>query len=186
MKPLDLLLFSFALGLSIFTVRTLASDGTTNGAAAPSPPEWPSAFRSIILHHGVPHEDADAPGRRSGKLAYHFIIDNGRGTDDGKIETSYRWRDRIPGPHTRNVALNRESVAVCLVGNLDVRPPTKKQVRSLLDLLAKLCRDGKIPPERIYAHREVNPETTCPGKGLPMDAIRAAIAARLAVREAPR
>lgn len=185
MKPFDLLLLSFALGLSIFTVRTLTTDGAAD--ASTTRPEWPSAFRSIVLHHSVPHENVETPGRRPGKLAYHFIIDSGRGNEDGKIETSYRWRDRIPAPHTANVALNRESVAVCLVGDMNEHPPTQKQVLSLLNLMERLCREGNIPPTRIFSHGETDSKTTCPGKDLPMDQLRGAVAARLAaVREAPK
>ena len=59
-------------------------------------------------------------------------------------------------------------------------PPTRKQLASLLELLGRLCRECRIPAERIRSHKEVDPETLCPGRRLPMDEIRALLARRLA------
>ena len=117
---------------------------------------------------------------RLGGLAYHFIVGNGQGSADGEVETGYRWRDQIPGPHTKNQQANLESIAICVVGDLQAAPPTEKQLGALLDLAERLCRECGIPAARVISHREVDHETQCPGKGLPMDGIRAAIAARLA------
>src|SRR6185295_9739652 len=102
------------------------------------------------------------------------------GAPDGAVEVGYRWRDQIPGPHTKNQDVNLESIAICLVGDLETGVPTKKQMTSLLDLLEKTCREGRIPADRVRSHREMDVETLCPGRGLPMDGIRAALAQRLA------
>ncbi len=104
---------------------------------------------------------------------------NGGGAPDGEVETGYRWRDQVPGPHTKNQAANLESIAVCIVGDLERKPPTLKQVEALLALLERLCRDGGIPAERVRSHKEVDPGTRCPGKGLPAAESRAALARRL-------
>jgi N-acetyl-anhydromuramyl-L-alanine amidase AmpD len=155
-----------------------ASDGQIQAPRNP-------AFRSIVIHHSATHGGSAAAFERThrtrlGGLAYHFVIGNGSGAADGTIETGYRWRDQIPGPHTKNQELNLESIAICLVGDFEKEAPTKKQMASLLQLLEKLCREGQIPAERIRSHREVDPETLCPGRGLPIDGIRAALAGRLA------
>jgi hypothetical protein len=186
MKPLDILLLSVAIGLTTFTLYVFCADGAPPAAAQEAPPAPPvrnPSFRMIVLHHSATHGGSAAAFERHhrsrlGGLAYHFIIGNGSGTEDGHVETGYRWRDQIPGPHTKNQDVNARSIAVCLVGDLQSSPPTEKQAASLLDLLERLCREGGIPAHRIRSHREADPETVCPGK-LPMDEIRAAVARRL-------
>jgi N-acetyl-anhydromuramyl-L-alanine amidase AmpD len=189
MKPFDLLLLSVAIGLTSFTGYMFCTGGQPIEADAPeSPLHAPRnpAFKSIVLHHSATHGGSAAAFERNhrarlGGLAYHFIIGNGSGTGDGVVEVGYRWRDQIPGPHTKNQDVNLESIAICLVGDLGTGAPTKKQLSALLDLLEKLCREGRIRPEQVRCHKEVDPETVCPGRGLPMDGIRAALASRLAV-----
>jgi len=187
MKPFDLLLLSVAIGLTCFTCYMFGTGGEPLSAVAPDAtiqaPRNP-AFKSIVLHHSATHGGSAAAFERNhrarlGGLAYHFIIGNGSGAADGTVEIGYRWRDQIPGPHTKNQDVNLESIAVCLVGDLEAGAPTKKQVAALLDLLEKLCRENQISAERVRSHKEVDAETLCPGRGLPMDAIRAALASRL-------
>src|SRR5215471_12518881 len=187
MKPFDLLLLSVAIGLTSFTCYMFCTGGEPIEAAAPDPtilaPRNP-AFQSIVIHHSATHGGSAAAFERNhrarlGGLAYHFIIGNGSGAPDGTVEIGYRWRDQIPGPHTKNQEINLESIAVCLVGDFEAGAPTKKQMAALLGLLEKVCREGQIPPERVRSHREVDMETLCPGRGLPMNAIREALSARL-------
>jgi hypothetical protein len=188
MKPLDILLLSIAIGLTSFTVYVFCTGGAPAGTQAVEPPvpaPRNSAFRSIVIHHSATHGGSAAAFERNhrarlGGLAYHFIIGNGSGCGDGEIETGYRWRDQIPGPHTKNLEVNNESIAVCLVGDLQSAPPTRRQVSALLELLERLCRECRIPAERIRCHKEVDPETLCPGRGLPMDELRTALSRRLA------
>jgi hypothetical protein len=189
MKPFDLLLLSVAIGLTSFTGYMFCTGGApveAPTADGPIPELRNSAFRSIVIHHSATHGGSAAAFERNhrprlGGLAYHFVIGNGSGAADGAVEVGYRWRDQIPGPHTKNQEVNLESIAICLVGDFEKEAPTKKQLASLVDLLETLCREGQIPADRIRSHREVDAETRCPGRGLPMDAIRAALASRLAV-----
>jgi hypothetical protein len=189
MKPFDLLLLSVAIGLTCFTSYMFCTGGEPLSAVAPdSPIQAPRnpAFKSVVLHHSATHGGSAAAFERNhrarlGGLAYHFIIGNGSGAADGTVEIGYRWRDQIPGPHTKNQDINLESVAICLVGDLEAGAPTKKQMAALMDLLEKVCREGQIPADRVRSHREVDVETVCPGRGLPMDGIRAALASRLGV-----
>ncbi len=193
MKPFDLLLLSVAIGLTSFTCYMFCTGGEPIEAGVPDStvlaPRNP-AFQSIVIHHSATHGGSAAAFERNhrtrlGGLAYHFIIGNGSGSADGVVETGYRWRDQIPGPHTKNQEVNLESIAICLVGDLETGAPSKKQVAALLDLLEKLCREGQIPAERIHTHREVDGETLCPGRGLPTQGIRDAVARRLSVVAAP-
>lgn len=192
MKPFDLLLLSVAIGLTSFTAYMFCTGGEPIEATAPDAtiqaPRNPD-FKSIVLHHSATHGGSAAAFERNhrarlGGLAYHFIIGNGSGAADGVVEVGYRWRDQIPGPHTKNQDVNLESIAVCIVGDLETGAPTKKQMIALLDLLEKLCREGGIPADRIRSHREVDAETLCPGRGLPISGIRSAVAGRLAVTPA--
>ena len=193
MKPFDLLLLSVAIGLTSFTCYMFCTGGEPIDAAAADAgiqaPRNP-AFTSIVLHHSATHGGSAAAFERNhrtrlGGLAYHFIIGNGSGTPDGVVEVGYRWRDQIPGPHTKNQEVNLESIAICLVGDLETGAPSKKQMAALLDLLEKLCREGRIPAERIRSHREVDNETLCPGRGLPIQGIREAVARRLPLVSSP-
>ena len=183
MKPVDIFLLSIAIGLTLFTVYVFCAEIPAAEAVEPAEPRNPD-FQWIVLHHSATHGgSAEAIGRghraRLGGIAYHFIIGNGSGSPDGKVETTYRWRDQIPGPHTRNQEMNLRSVAVCLVGNFQTDLPSRKQAVSLLDLLERISRECNIPARRIVSHREADPQTLCPGKRLPMDRLRAAMARRL-------
>jgi hypothetical protein len=135
MKPFDLLLLSVAIGLTSFTAYMFCTGGAPIEASASDSriqaPRNP-AFRSIILHHSATHGGSAAAFERNhrtrlGGLAYHFVIGNGSGAADGAVEVGYRWRDQIPGPHTKNQDVNLESIAICLVGDLEKEAPTKKQ-----------------------------------------------------------
>jgi N-acetyl-anhydromuramyl-L-alanine amidase AmpD len=196
MKPLDLLLLSLAVGLTAFTAWVFGSppaDAGAVSAAAPADalgalledhPLKNPAFGSVVIHHSATHGGSGAAFEKNhrarlGGLAYHFVIGNGSGTADGLVEAGYRWKDQVAGPHTKNQEINLSSIGICLVGDLTQGPPTRKQTASLVDLLERLCRAGRIPPDRILCHREADPETLCPGRFLPMDAIRAAVASRL-------
>jgi hypothetical protein len=187
MKPFDMLLLSLAIGLTTFTLYVFCTGGSP-AAAAPEPPRPAPrnpAFRTIVLHHSATHGGSAAAFERNhrtrlGGLAYHFVIGNGSGTPDGEVETGYRWRDQIPGPHTKNLEINAESIAICVVGNLEASPPTQKQLSALLRLLERLCRECGIPSDRVTSHREVDAETLCPGRGLPMEALRATLGRLLA------
>jgi N-acetyl-anhydromuramyl-L-alanine amidase AmpD len=201
MKPLDLLLLSVAIGLTCFTAYVFGSPlgAPSASAAAPATPlaelleDHPlrnPAFRSIVIHHSATHGGSAAAFERNhrarlGGLAYHFIIGNGSGTEDGRVEIGYRWKEQVPGPHTKHPPTNQESIAICLVGDLQTGPPTRSQAVSLLELLERLCRAGGIAPDRILSHREADPETLCPGKKLPLDGIRDVLSKRLGTPERP-
>src|SRR5258706_1638383 len=170
MNPCALLLLSVAIGLTSFTSYMFCTGGeplepTLDDSRIQAPRN--PAFRSVVIHHSATHGASAAAFERNhrprlGGLAYHFIIGNGSGAPDGAVEIGYRWRDQIPGPHTKNQDVNLESIAICLVGDLETGAPTRKQMTALLDLLEKLCREGQIAPERIRSHREVDNETLCP------------------------
>lgn len=105
-------------------------------------------------------------------LAYHFVIGNGRGAGDGEIEIGPRWTRQINGGHVASDYLNYISLGICLTGDLNERPPTKRQLAALDELIRYLrSRCGKVQGRYaiVRGHREINPKPTdCPGNKFPL------------------
>lgn len=160
MKVFDVFLSSMAVGLTALTLFLLGRGAVP--MEAPAPP--PGPFKSIVIHGNV-HGGAT--------LELHFIVD-----PEGVVREGHRWRDRLPGSHTGNDNVNRVSVAVGLGG---AGAPSPRQLRALVALLERLCRELSIPPERVVAHFEAEPAVACPGRGLKFGEIRA----RLQYRPVP-
>jgi hypothetical protein len=104
-------------------------------------------------------------------LAYHFVIGDGHGSGDGKIEIGNRWTKQINGGHVASDYLNDIALGVCLVGDFNREQPTKAQIGALEELVAYLRgRVGKSQGHKaiVYAHKEINPRPTdCPGERFP-------------------
>jgi len=104
-------------------------------------------------------------------LAYHFVIGDGHGSGDGKIEIGNRWTKQINGGHVASDYLNDIALGVCLVGDFNREQPTKAQIGALEELVAYLRgRVGKSQGHKaiVYAHKEINPRPTdCPGEHFP-------------------
>lgn len=133
-------------------------------------------WRHIILHHSATASGNAAVFDRYHRerrhmengLAYHFIIGNGSQSADGQVEVGSRWTRQINGGHVRSLALNENSIGICLVGNFEVTSPTRKQVAACIELVGflKLKLLGDRPD--ILFHRELHGEhTLCPGRNFP-------------------
>lgn len=94
-------------------------------------------------------------------VGYHFIIERDGTVNEGRP----LW---AIGAHTKG--FNDDSWGVCLVGNLDMEPPTPEQVQSLTTLLQWL--KSQQPNIGVIGHGELM-ATDCPGKYLNLAAIRA-------------
>jgi len=98
-------------------------------------------------------------------IGYHYVVCNGRGGDDGEIQTGRQ--ESLQGAHAGKSGINRNaiSVGVCLVGKGNF---TTKQKAALLLMLVELCRKYDIVPstDTIQSHHG-----DCPGKNLGLDAI---------------
>ena len=135
--------------------------------------EW----KYIVLHHSATDEGNarrfDRYHREKRKwshgLAYHFVIGNGHGSDNGEIEVGDRWKEQIHGAHTANMDLNRIAIGICLVGNFEEEnKPTKNQLKSLIILVNYVSQRYNIPKSDIIMHNQVNQKVTvCPGKNFP-------------------
>jgi N-acetyl-anhydromuramyl-L-alanine amidase AmpD len=174
------------LSLTVCTVLL----ATFEPAVRPSKPSPPSAlmaadrssgglkidrgrWKYIVLHHsatqrGNAERFAQWHRRRMRvqDVGYHFVIGNGDGSPDGRIELCPRWRRQEAGAHCRvdgRPEYNRRGIGICLVGNFQQHAPTQRQMESL-DLLVrylqKLC---DIADEDVVMHGDLK-ATECPGR----------------------
>ncbi len=146
-------------------------------------------WKYIVIHHSATSSGSAASFHKYhtdqgyGGLCYHFVIGNGRGSGEGKIETGFRWKDQIAGTHCtiNSWEYNIFGIGICLVGNFNNSNPKRKQMTNLIKLIKKLKKENNIPNNRIIGHRDVpwddNPDkfeqTACPGKKISLKDIRA-------------
>ena len=130
-------------------------------------------WTGIVIHHsGEPAGDLESMNRLHLSmgykgLGYHFLIGNGNGLGDGVIQMGYRWSDQLPGAHVAGPSgqlHNQASIGICLIGNGDRRPFTESQMSSLTNLIQRLQRELRIPPEQVYLHRELASGIASPGR----------------------
>lgn len=134
----------------------------------------------VVVHHSAAKngtlQGMDMYHRQKRKmengLAYHFVIGNGKGMPDGKIEVGNRWKRQIKGGHLASEKLNQVSIGICLVGNFEVDRPTAAQMKSLYALVSYLNRRCGIPASAVRTHRQINTKpTACPGKLFPTETL---------------
>jgi len=132
----------------------------------------------IVIHHsGTTRGSASGMDRyhreerhMENGLAYHFVIGNGRGMPNGKVEIGHRWKKQKNGGHLASEFLNAQSIGICLVGDFEQDKPNKKQIDSLYALCKYLTRKCNLPATAIRSHAQINTKPThCPGKHFPMD-----------------
>jgi N-acetylmuramoyl-L-alanine amidase len=101
-------------------------------------------------------------------IGYHYVI-----LPDGTVQQGRP--EHCEGAHT----LGQNSyLGICLIGDFStahnpdgergLRRPTSAQMRALLELSARLRETYGIPPERVFQHRDLNPDTECPGDRFPV------------------
>lgn len=141
----------------------------------------------IVIHHSAvpraPWErevDAsviDAIHRRRGfgifywgrvyHVGYHYVI-----LPDGTVQKGRP--DRCRGAHAAGY---NSYIGICLVGNFSsgrassgeygAEEPTPAQLNALVALSRQLQTEYGFPAEHVITHKEVNPETECPGDRFP-------------------
>jgi LysM repeat protein len=136
----------------------------------------PGRWKYIVLHHSgtesgnIKGMDEYHRTRRhmENGLAYHFVIGNGKGMEDGAVGVGRRWPRQINGGHLASESLNEIAIGICLVGNFDKEKPTKKQLASLEALLHALRDRCDLPASAVKTHQQINPVyTRCPGRHFP-------------------
>jgi LysM repeat protein len=101
-------------------------------------------------------------------LAYHFVIGNGSGMEDGEIAVCRRWIGQLDGGHLASNGQNQVALGICLVGNFDNHPPSSKQMESLRLLAEALMTRCQLTPRAVKTHRQINiVSTRCPGSKFP-------------------
>jgi murein DD-endopeptidase MepM/ murein hydrolase activator NlpD len=136
----------------------------------------PGRWKYIVLHHSGT-ESGNIKGmdeyhrtrrRMENGLAYHFVIGNGKGMEDGEVGVGRRWTSQINGGHLASESLNEIAIGICLVGNFDQQGPTRKQLATLDALLRALRDRCKLPASAVKTHQQINPVyTRCPGRHFP-------------------
>lgn len=93
-------------------------------------------------------------GMGLGGLGHHFVIGNGTGSADGRIDVGFRWQHQQAGrvpwhSQPREGSPAARTIHICLVGDAREAGPTRNQVRELVWLLRLLQERLQIPAERI-------------------------------------
>lgn len=139
-----------------------------------------SKWKYVVIHHSAMKKGTlqgmDMYHRQIRKmengLAYHFVIGNGNGMPDGKIEIGNRWKRQIMGGHLASSAQNETAIGICLVGNFETDRPSQTQMKSLYALVSYLRRTCNIPRSKVQTHRQINSKpTACPGKLFPVSTL---------------
>jgi hypothetical protein len=143
------------------------------------PTTTPRDWKYIVIHHTATAAGSvesihqthlarrDADGKPWRGIGYHFVIGNGHGMQDGRIEATFRWREQIEGAHAGDAIHNAQGIGVCLIGNFELDLPTAAQLDALATLTQTLAAAYDIPPQNIKGHGEVK-STACPGRYFPM------------------
>jgi len=139
-------------------------------------PVRPGRWQYIVVHHsgvdtgtvkGMDHYHRDVRHMENG-LAYDFVIGNGSGMGDGEVAVSRRWTLQLDGGHLASEAQNKIALGICLVGNFDEHPPTRKEMESLRALVVALMARCNITPRAVKTHQQINiVHTRCPGTRFP-------------------
>jgi hypothetical protein len=87
-----------------------------------------------------------------GGLGYHFVIDNGPGSDDGKIEVGFRWSSQAPGAFFDAGTTNwPDAIGICLIGDGEAGRFTEAQLNQLTWLVQNLQQRYGIAKSSVYA-----------------------------------
>ncbi len=126
----------------------------------------------IFVHHGAGDWDFETVNRHhKGKwgfksslgyyIGYQYFIEYSGKVFQGR-------RDNEEGAHTVGSVskyFNRNSIGICLQGNMEVEKPTTEQLNSLRELIDQKKEEYRIQNKKVLGHREVI-QTACPGRNL--------------------
>ena len=142
-------------------------------------PVRPGRWQYIVIHHsgvdtgtvkGMDRYHRDVRHMENG-LAYDFVIGNGSGMGDGEIAVGRRWTLQLDGGHLASEAQNKIALGICLVGNFDEHPPTRKEMESLRALVVALMARCNLTRSAVKTHQQINIiHTRCPGTHFPTKA----------------
>lgn len=84
------------------------------------------------------------------ELGCHFVICNGKGGDDGEIQTTEKWQRQLPVTPERNWGNEDETIRICVVAEQQSSRPTNYQVKRVDALISTLARRFSIPVQSIH------------------------------------
>lgn len=90
-------------------------------------------------------------------IAYHYVI-----AENGAVKQT-RADDEI-GWHASNLAVNKKSIGICLIGNFDVEHPSPRQLWALRDVIKAI--KARFYIKEVSGHRKYASKS-CPGKNFP-------------------
>ena len=169
MKILDAALLSTAIGLTCSTLFLFASDYPSGYVPTVLPPPLETTvphskdFMAIVIHGSSEACRKSDPGSRDSRA--HFVVPMEDEEGVVRIESTPRWREQLAATHTRNLAVNRRSIAVWVDLPVPGAEPSPAQRAALADLVARLRAQYGIPEHRVFAHAEVDVQTGC-GSGI--------------------
>jgi len=139
-----------------------AVDRTASGDAvlfATTSPVRASRWEAIVIHDSGTtagsSRSLDLLHERQGRggMAYHFVIGNGHGAEDGLIEIGFRWERQMDGAHSGGElgeVLNQRAISICLIGDGDSYGYTEAQLQTLLWTVHRLQKHFDIPADRVF------------------------------------
>lgn len=154
--------------------RQPARSVVAQGPRAWNAPRTGRTWRYIVMHHSATESgnaaEFDTLHREKGwdELGYHFVIDNGRGGPDGRVEVGSRWTKQKHGAHTGGTPgneYNEYGIGICLVGNFMRHRPTRAQLKAVTELTEYLAERYDLGQDDIIAHKDApNQHTECCGR----------------------
>ncbi|WP_394242603.1 N-acetylmuramoyl-L-alanine amidase [Vibrio astriarenae] len=95
-------------------------------------------------------------------IGYHWVIQRDGTLEKGRSTT-------LPGAHVKGH--NRDNIGICLIGGMNAQHQpennfTPAQMHTLQTALLLLTEHHSLGQQDIYAHNELNPNTSCPSFNL--------------------
>jgi hypothetical protein len=119
-------------------------------------PQYPQRWKCIEIYYsrtnaGNIKQLASLQGLASKKdINCHFVICNGKGNDDGEIQTCDKWIKQwsiIPGSNWYGTG---QTIRICVIASPPHSSPTDFQIKRTESLVNKLRRTFEIPSADIY------------------------------------
>lgn len=167
-------------GLSLPPLVATTGPDTVDTVFRTTAPLDATRWKAIVIHDSgtlsaspeTLENDAKRLGLRG--MGFHFVVGNGKGMADGELLVGARWLNQAAGAHTAGPSsdwYNRNAIGICLAGDGSRRPFTPAQMKRLVQLVDALCREFKIPPDKVFLHSQLS-QTPSPGKLFPEAAFR--------------
>jgi len=83
------------------------------------------------------------------ELNFHFVICNGRGENDGHIQTTERWRWQRPCLPNENWYGSDQTIRICTIADGSKTALTDCQIKRTAALAEALARKFNIPSQQI-------------------------------------